>query len=160
LPLLREAAERYMQAAIHTTKKHSMKRKIYYFFTAFAIISCGKKAPEETFIDFKPNENVISCKIRIVNDKYPDKSPDSLFAKNFDPKTDTIKFNEKEIYISYITDLTGCVKYGGDVEVKKDSLLLKLVRINNIACTELNIARVVYRINNPKNMKYKIAKFE
>ena len=80
--------------------------------------------------------------------------------KNFDPKTDTIKYTEKEIYISYITELTGCVKYGGDIEIKKDSLLLKLVPINNIACSELDIARVVYRIKNPKNIKYKIGKDE
>jgi hypothetical protein len=136
-----------------------MKRKIFYFFTAFTIISCGKKTPEETFIDFKPNKNVISFKIaKILNDEYQENRPDSLFAKNFDPKTDTIQYTEKVIYISYITDLTGCVKYGGDIEIKKDSLLLKLVPINNIACTELDIARVVYRIKNPKNIKYKIGK--
>ena len=136
-----------------------MKEKLFYFLTAFTIISCGKKAEEETFIDFKPNENLTSFKIeKIVNDEYTDSSPDSLFAKNFDPKTDTIKYTEKEIYISYLTSLTGCVKYGGDIEIKKDSLLLKLIPINNIACTELDIGRVVYRIKNPKNIKYKIGK--
>ena len=138
-----------------------MKRKIFYFLSAFTIISCKQKAPEETFIDFKPNENVISFRIaKIVNNEYPNKKPDSLFAKNFDSKTDTIEYTEKEIYISYLTNLTGCVKYGGDIEIKKDSLLLKLVPINNMACTELDIARVVYRIKKPKNVIYKIAKFK
>lgn len=137
-----------------------MKRQFFYCLFALTFISCKKEIPEQTFIDFKPNEKVISFKIAaILNDKYSEKLPDSLFSRGFDPKTDTIKYEKKEIYISYLAGLTGCVKYDGDVETKKDSLLLKLVTINNVACTELDIARIVFRIKNPKNEKYKFGKY-
>ncbi|MCZ8089125.1 MAG: hypothetical protein O9282_04025 [Flavobacterium sp.] len=136
-----------------------MKKIFFYFFTALIIISCGNKIPEETFIEFKPSKDVISFEIvKFVNDEYRDKRPDSLFTKNFDPKTDTIKFYKNEIYISYLAGLTGCVEYGGDIEVENDTLFLKLVRINNMACTEFNIGRLVYKIRNSKNLQYKIAK--
>ncbi|MFY8182192.1 MAG: hypothetical protein ACOVLG_10475 [Flavobacterium sp.] len=135
-------------------------KKLLYFLFAFTFISCGNKIPEETFIDFKPNKNIISFKITdFLNDKYSDKRPDSLFSRGFDPKTDTIKYQENEIYISCIIGLTGCVKYDGDMEIKKDSMLLKLVTINNIACPELEITRVVFRIKNPRNEKYKFGKY-
>lgn len=157
-PQHRQAAKRYMQAVCHKNG-NEMRKIIIYFLFALIIISCRDKVPEETFIDFKPNKNVTDFKIlKIVNDEYPNNLPDSLFTKNFDSKTDTIKYTEKEIYISYLAGLTGCVKYGGDIEIKKDSLVLKLVPINNVACTELNIARIVFRIKNPKKIKYKIAK--
>lgn len=136
-----------------------MKNKLFSFLLALTLLSCGNKTPEETFIAFKPNKDVISFKVaKILNDEYPDKRPDSLFVRNFDPKTDTIRYSENEIYISYVTYLTGCVKYVGDIEIKEDSLLLKLVPINNMACTELDIARVVYRIKKMGNIKYKIGK--
>lgn len=149
-----------MQAVCHTIG-NEMRKNIIYFLLALITISCREEVPIETFIDFKPNKNVTDFKIiKIVNDEYSNKLPDSLFTKNFDPKTDTIKYAEKEIYISYLTELTGCVKYGGDIEIKKDSLVLKLVPINNLACTELDIARIVFRIKNPKKIKYKIAKIK
>jgi hypothetical protein len=136
-----------------------MKRNIFYLLLALILFSCREKVPEETVIDFKPNKDVLSFQIvKIVNDEYTEKNSDSLLTKNFDPKTDTIKYSEKEIYISYLTRLTGCVKYAGDVEIKKDSLLLKLVPINNISCSELDIARIVFRIKNQKNIEYKIFK--
>ena len=149
-----------MQAVRHTTV-NKMKKNIFYFLTAIIFVSCKDKVPEETLIDYKPNDKVLAFKIaKILNYEYPENRPDSLFKKNFDPKTDTIKYTEKEIYISYLTGLTGCVKYAGDVEIKKDSLLLKLVPINNISCTELDIARIVFRIKNPENINYKIVKDE
>lgn len=140
-----------------------MKDSLLFFFAFIVFISCDgksqKEAYQETFIDFKPKENIASFKIsEIVNGEYSDNCPDSLFAKNFDPKTDTIVYNEREIYISYLAGLTGCVKYEGDIEIKNDSLILKLVPINNLACTELNIGRVIFRIKNPENLTYKIAK--
>jgi hypothetical protein len=137
-----------------------MKRNLFYVLTAFLVLSCGKKVPEETIIDFKPNKNVISFKIAAnLNGNYSEHLPDSLYSRGFDPKMDTIKYEKNEIYVSYVAGLTGCVKYAGDVAVKNDSLLLKLVTINNMACTELDIARVVFKIKNPKNEKFKIGKY-
>lgn len=136
-----------------------MKRNLIYCCLALFFTSCRDKVPKETFIDFKPNKSVLSFKVtKILNDEYTKKLPDSLFAKNFDLKTDTIKYSEKEIYVSYLTGVTGCVKYGGNIEIRKDSLLLKLVPINNISCTELDVARIVFRIKNSKNKQYKIFK--
>ena len=143
---------------------NAMKRKLFYFTSALAliIISCGDRNSENEVIKkIKPNENVISFKIEnILNSEYQKKRPDSLFSIGLDPKTDTIKYSNDEIYISYLSSLTGCVEYAGDIEIKKDSLLLKLIQVNNMACTELNIGRIVFRIKNPKNIKYKFGKYK
>lgn len=137
-----------------------MRINCIYFLLVLLITSCKDKVYEEVIIDFKPNKNILSFKIeKITNDDYKVNQHDSLFTKNFNPKTDTIKYTENEIYVSYLAGLTGCVKYEGDIEIKKDSLFLKLVQINNMACTELNIARITFKIKNKKNIKYKIAKF-
>lgn len=138
-----------------------MKKFFIYTILAAILISCdNKKTEKEILIDFRPNEKVISFKVaKILNNEYSKKRPDSLFSKNFDPKTDTIKYTEKEIYISYLGALTGCVKYGGDIEIKEDSLFLKLIPINNEACTELLIGRIVYRIKNLDNVNFKIRKY-
>ena len=136
-----------------------MKTKILCVALVTQFVSCKNNEPKEILLDFKPNKNLISFKIaKIMNEEYTNKRPDSLFSKNFDPKTDTIKYTENEIYISYLAGLTSCVKYSGDVVFKKDSLLLKLVPITNIACTELDIARVVYKVKNSKKIEFKIAK--
>lgn len=136
-----------------------MKRQLFYLLSTLTLISCKKEIPEETFIDFKPNENVIAFKIaEIVTEDYPNKFPDSLLVENFDPKTDTIKFTEKEIYISYLAGINSCTEYGGDVVIKNDSLILKLTPINNMACTSSEIARIIYKIKNSKKIQYKIAK--
>ena len=137
-----------------------MNKFIIYAIIAFFFFSCENKIPEkEILIDFKPNENIILFKVsKILNNEYSKKRPDSLFSKNLDPKTDTIKYTEKEIYISYLGPLTGCVKYGGDIEIKHDSLFLKLVPINNEVCSELLIGRIVYKIKNPNNKNFKVKK--
>ena len=138
-----------------------MKEFFIYTILAATLISCdNKKAEKEILIDYIPNENVISFKIaKILNEEYSKKRPDSLFLKNFDPKTDTIKYTEKEIYISYLGALTGCIKYAGDIEIKHDSLFLKLIPINNEVCPELLIGRIVFRIRNLDNENFKIRKY-
>jgi hypothetical protein len=135
-----------------------MKRKIFYFLSAFTIISCGKKAPEDTFIDFKPNENVISFKINydISDSEIAKRGP--VGVDTFNMKTDTVKYIGDEIYISYLDGVTGCVVYDGDIKIENDTLTLKLVPINNMACTEILFARLTYKIKNPKKIKYVIRK--
>jgi hypothetical protein len=123
------------------------------------IISCSQKSPQkEISRKLKPHTNLISCKINygVTDEEMINRN--HIGSKEFNPKTDTIKYIGNEIQISYLEALTGCVEYGGDMEIKNDSLILKLVTLNNEECPELEFARVTYRIKNAENIKYKISK--
>ncbi len=116
-----------------------------------------------TLKEFTPNERIIAFKFAesFTDDQISKISGDDfviLESKNFNPKTDTIKYTKNEIYISYLDALTGCVQYGGDIIIKNDSLILHLIPLNDIACTEMTVDRMIYRIKNPKNIRYKIGK--
>ena len=126
----------------------------------FFLFSCeDKKSEKDKLLEFKPNKNVVSFKIvEILNDKFTGENINSLLKSELNPKYDTVKYMENEIHVSYLEVLTGCVKYDGDIQMKNDSLILKLVPINNEACTELLIGRIEFVIKNPNNKTYKIAK--
>lgn len=147
-----------------------MKNKLFYFISILMITSCTHKksikenlSEKDTLKGFKPNESVIAFKftesltdeqiLKITGDDFV-----ILQSKKFNPKTDTIKYTKNEIYISYLDALTGCVEYGGDIIIKNDSLILNLIPLNDIACTEMTVDRMIYRIKNPKNIRYKIGK--
>ena len=136
-----------------------MKKNLFYLLSIFVIISCSQKSHQkEIFRKLKTHINLISCKINygVTHEEMINRN--RIGSKEFNPKTDTIKYIGNEIQISYLEALTGCVKYGGDMEIKDDSLILKLVTLNNEECPELEFARVTYRIKNTENIKYKISR--
>ena len=126
----------------------------------FFLLSCeDKKNKKDKLLDFKPSKDVVSFKIvKILNEKFTSENINSLLKSELNPKHDTVKYTKNEIHVSYLEVLTGCVKYDGDIQVKKDSLILKLVPINNEACTELLIGRIEFVIRNPNNKTFKIVK--
>jgi len=83
----------------------------------------------------------------------------NLTSDKFNPKTDTIRFDKDVIYISYLSLVNGCSKYKGDIEVNADSIILELKNINGIECTEQRCDRLIFKIKNPENKKYKIKKW-
>ena len=134
-----------------------MKIKTLSLLLVILHFSCSpKKEKEEALKKIKPHEKLISFNMNydvpnIILKSYAE-------SKKFDPKTDTIEYLKDEIYISYLEGVTGCVVYGGDIEIKNDTITLKLIELNNDACTEVVYARVKYRIHNLGNIKYKIKK--
>lgn len=136
-----------------------MKKLLLFILPALLFISCISKNPEKKNINkHTSNPNLISFKLKYDVTKEELAKITSLRSSAFNTATDTIQYRENEIYISYVGGLVGCVEYAGDFEIKNDSLLLKLVHLNNEACTEIETARVTYRIKNPDNIQYKIGK--
>jgi len=82
-----------------------------------------------------------------------------LQSNEFNKKTDTIRFDKEIIYISYLSIVNGCADYSGDIEIKKDSIFLKLNNINGIECTEQRCDRLIFKIRNPNKEKYKVVKW-
>lgn len=82
-----------------------------------------------------------------------------IYSERFNPKTDTIRYEKDLIYISYLSIVNGCAEYCGDLEIKNDSLILKLRNIGENECTEQRCDRLVFKIKNFENKKYKIKKW-
>jgi hypothetical protein len=90
--------------------------------------------------------------------------PDTEYQKltdevNFYPETDTILYKSDTLYISYLTYVNSCAEYGGDIEIKGDSLFLKAKNVGEYECASGRIDRFIYTLQNPNNQKYTIVKF-
>jgi hypothetical protein len=80
-------------------------------------------------------------------------------SEQFNPETDTILYNNNSIYISCLSIVNGCGRYSGDIQMRSDSIFLNLVTVVEFACARERCDRLVYKIDNPENRKYKIIKW-
>lgn len=83
----------------------------------------------------------------------------ALGSKEFNSETDTLLFEEGEIYISYLSLVNGCAQYAGNLDIADDTINLKLVNIADVACTELRCDRLKFVIENIANKSYVIVKW-
>jgi hypothetical protein len=81
-----------------------------------------------------------------------------ITADNFNTKTDTIEYLKGEIYISCLRSTAGCSEYAGDVQFDKDTITLLANSISGISCTEMEVRRMIYTIENKDNRNYFIKK--
>jgi hypothetical protein len=122
--------------------------------------SCSTKTKTE----FIPNDRLISFSDKFVMEidsllELDTSFQQAIFSEHFFDKTDTIRFNQNEIYISYLGIVNGCSDYTGDIQFKGDSLILDLVNIGDYACTSQTCDRIKFRIKNEENKKYIIKKW-
>lgn len=117
----------------------------------------------KTKSEFVPHERLISFSSDFVMEI------DSLFkldstlfreihSENFFDKTDTIQFNNDEIYISYLGLINTCGDYVGDIRFERDTIVLDLINMRDYVCTSLTCYRIRFRIKNKGNKKYNIEK--
>ena len=152
--------------------------KMNLFFLVFALtfyFSCSKKIESipvsdfknsnslEAMKNFKSNKDLIEFKIingltSIQVDKLNSNDFRYLNSKEFNPKTDTIRYENNEIYISYLTFLTSGPEYKADFKIKADSLILELKPFYDMVMTEEYADRLIFRIKNTGNRKFKILK--
>src|SRR5512133_2396002 len=107
---------------------------------AFWIISCGHrdnkqiatKTVNDRLIDFKMQTIMTMDSLFTLSDS----TYEMLKSNSFNGGTDTIRYNENEIYVSYLTVVNGCAEYKGDFEIKNDTIDLSLVNNNDQTCTE------------------------
>ncbi|AWA31076.1 hypothetical protein HYN48_14090 [Flavobacterium magnum] len=146
-----------------------MKRRVFFvvslfIVSLFIVASCTEKKVDLGIIrkTHKPSPNLISfdLKYNLSKEDRTNRNFTKLSSRKFDLEIDTIKYTRDEIYISYLSTMTGCIEYAGDFDIKGDSLNLKLIQLNNVVCPEVEVARVIYKIRNPKNIQYKISKPE
>jgi len=65
------------------------------------------------------------------------------------------KYLDDLIYIQKLIEVNACGQYSGDIEIKKDSIILIYNLISDEVCTSTGIDKVTYIIKNPKGKKYK-----
>lgn len=120
-------------------------KKIFYFFVIILSLACSEKRK-------KVNQNLIyfnSDFLAELGDENYDKFETELNSK-IKPK-----YIDKIIYISKTIDANACGNYSGDLEIKKDSIILIYKLNSNEVCTSTAIVKATYIIKNPKEKKYK-----
>ncbi|AWA31154.1 hypothetical protein HYN48_14215 [Flavobacterium magnum] len=137
--------------------------KKYILLSTLALFISCRKTAEENAIEFQPNKNLIDFKITHgLNEdevyKLNDDQLQYLNSEKFNPKTDTIMYKKNELYISYLTFMTSGPEYRGDFKIKGDSLLLEIIPFADYALTEQMADRIVFKIANNENKKFKIKK--
>jgi hypothetical protein len=137
-------------------KRHLLISVIFILFT-----SCQSRKQE--ILD-KRNKNLLDFKSKTVLDmdeivERGEKKFQELNSPNFNSKTDTIRFKDNNIYVSYIALVNGCAEYIGDINYKNDSIFLNLINVGEYECTEQRADRLTFIINNPKNRKFAIVKW-
>ena len=66
------------------------------------------------------------------------------------------KYIGKTIEITKLIDANACGEYDGNIEIKKDSLILIYKLVSDEVCTSSAIVEVNYKIKNEKKLKYKV----
>ncbi len=69
-----------------------------------------------------------------------------------------IKYINDIIYVSYYETLNACGKYGGNIEIKSDTIKLKVNLISDEVCTSTSIDKLTFIIDNPDGKKKVIIK--
>ncbi len=120
-------------------------KKIFYFFIILLGVSCSEK-PKEI------NQNLIyfdSDFLAEFGDDNYDKLEVELNSKI------KAKYIDKIIYVSKTIDANACGNYVGDLEIKKDSIILIYRLTSDEVCTSTAIVKANYIIKNSKEKKYK-----
>ncbi|MCL9806833.1 hypothetical protein NAT51_14960 [Flavobacterium amniphilum] len=120
-------------------------KKIFSFFIIILCLACSEKRKEV-------NQNLIyfnSDFLAELGDENYDKYEAGLTSK-IKPK-----YIDNIIYISKTIDANACGNYSGDLEIKKDSIILLYKLTSDEVCTSTSVVKVTYIIKNPKEKKYK-----
>ena len=134
---------------------------ISWLFVLVLFVSCGQNNSKHIA---EPNRRLANFKIYLVYtvdslELLDSKVNQAINSKEFNSKTDTIKYINDKIYISFLTTATGCANYTGDIKFTQDTIKLLLINKLETVCSEQDCYRLVYEIENKNNKKYIIAKY-
>jgi hypothetical protein len=124
-----------------------MKKIIYLSIIIILNSACSEKRKEV-------NQNLIyfnSDFLAELGDENYEKYESELKSKI------NAKYIDNIIYISKTIDANACGNYSGDLEIKKDSIILIYKLTSKEVCTSTAIIKATYIIKNPKEKKYKFA---
>ena len=83
----------------------------------------------------------------------------AICDSSFNPYTDTIKYLQRKIYISFLRNAAGCANYKGNIDIREDTIKLLLENLSEEVCSEENCWRLIYEIENNGNKRYVIKKY-
>ncbi|WP_031457541.1 hypothetical protein [Flavobacterium chungangense] len=66
------------------------------------------------------------------------------------------KYIGNTIEITKIINANACGEYDGNIDIRKDSLILIYKLVSNEVCTSRAVVEVRYKIKNEKRLKYKV----
>ncbi|UUC44742.1 hypothetical protein [Flavobacterium cerinum] len=121
-----------------------MKKTYCFLIMSILTFSCAEKKKEV-------NPNLIYFNSEFLAE-LDDVNYDKLKA-NLNSKVKA-KYIDKIIYISKKIDANACGTYSGDLEIKKDSIILIYRLTSDEVCTSTAIVEATYIIKNPKKKRY------
>lgn len=141
--------------------------KVLLFIFIISIICCCtnssvRKSDNNKVVKIPKNERLIFFRNKqIMNSEEMSRKSEREFQQlheisNFHFDTDTIKYVKDTIKISFLLCVNACESYTGDIEFRKDSLILKRINTGDILCMSERVDRIIYQIYNPMNQKYNI----
>jgi len=136
--------------------------KSLLLFVVLLLFICSCKQNTKTE-HLPPNKKLISFKSKLAFtsddlDKLDTNLYKKIISNRFNKETDTIRYSKGKIYISYLKATSGCSEYVGDIKFNKDTLKLLLNNASDTVCSERNVCRVIYEIENKRNKSYLIEK--
>ena len=133
--------------------------KLTILISVFLLIACGVKKQEykihDRLIDFQSHTTMNVDQIIESGEK----NCKQLYSNKFNPKTDTVRYEKDVIYVSCLSIVNECADYVGNINIKEDSIILKLINIGELECTEPRCDRLIYKIKNANGKRYKIKKW-
>ena len=120
-------------------------KKIIYFLIIILSLACSEKRKE------------INKDLIYFNSEFLAELGDENYEKYESELKSKInaKYIDKIIYISKTIDANACGNYSGDIEIKKDSIILIYKLTSDEVCTSTSVVKATYIIKNPKEKKYK-----
>ncbi len=139
---------------------HINKQNRFLLFSLILVITISCK--EESI--FKPHDNLIDFRSHHVYnmrdiEKLPESEVNVLFSEEFNPKTDTIRFEDDLIHISCLSRIGCWPTYAGDIKISNDTIRLIVKNTSGMSCTEFSATRLYYTIRNPLRVNYVVKKF-
>lgn len=122
-------------------------KKTAYFLIIILSFACSEKRKE------------INKELIYFNSEFLAELDDENFDKYKSEINDKInaKYIDKIIYVSKTIDANACGNYSGDIDIKKDSIILIYKLTSEEVCTSTAVVKATYIIKNPKEKKYKFA---
>ncbi len=121
-------------------------KKIFFLVIINCLLSCSEKKTEK-------NKELIYFESEFIAELGEENY--DKFKAELNPKIKA-EYSGKVIEISKVIEANACGEYDGNIEIKKDSLILIYKLISEEVCTSTAVVRVKYKIRNEKELKYKI----
>jgi hypothetical protein len=136
-----------------------MKLHLFVILLLFSTSACKQNRSTKKSM---PNNRLLSFHAKLVfdADDVPKIGTDTLRkleSDDLNPNTDTVKYLNGRIYISFLRVTSGCANYKGDLVFKKDTLVPTVN--SDTVCSEQNIYRFTFLVKDLNNQKYFIKKY-